>query len=157
MRVEIDGWKSNIQFSACHMIPSHGKCERLHGHNYAVHAKVYGEQNEEGIVIDFIELKNALRDITKELDHYVLLPKKSRFMDVRAYPELTKVEIGENVYQFPRGDTIILDLESTSAEELASYILERLFKELKFPDNVRSVEIGVDEGWGQGAWVRREL
>ena len=49
----IDGWKSNIRFSSAHIIPDYEKCGRLHGHTYAVHAKISGKLDKNGIIMDF--------------------------------------------------------------------------------------------------------
>ena len=61
-------------FSAAHFLQDyHGKCERLHGHNYRVYAHVRGsELDEGGMLLDFTELKKTLRDVCGELDHYNL-------------------------------------------------------------------------------------
>jgi 6-pyruvoyltetrahydropterin/6-carboxytetrahydropterin synthase len=58
-------------FAAAHSLTHyHGKCERLHGHNYRVLAWARGEElGEGGMLIDFILLKGALREIVGELDH----------------------------------------------------------------------------------------
>ena len=58
-------------FSAAHFLKDyHGKCERLHGHNYKVYAHVRGNRlNEGGMLLDFSELKKALRAVCGELDH----------------------------------------------------------------------------------------
>lgn len=64
VRVEAD-------FAAAHFLRDyHGKCENLHGHNYKVYAHVSGSVlNEGGMLLDFSILKNALRQVCKELDH----------------------------------------------------------------------------------------
>lgn len=58
-------------FSAAHFLKDyHGKCERLHGHNYKVYAHVRGSKLDEGgMLLDFSELKKALRAVCGELDH----------------------------------------------------------------------------------------
>lgn len=58
-------------FSAAHFLKDyHGKCERLHGHNYKVYAHVWGSKLDEGgMLLDFSELKKALRAVCGELDH----------------------------------------------------------------------------------------
>ena len=53
-------------------------CERLHGHNYRVWAEVEGPLDENQYVIDFIALRDALKTITDELDHHMLLPTSIR-------------------------------------------------------------------------------
>lgn len=64
VRVEAD-------FAAAHFLKDYnGKCENLHGHNYKVFAHVKGDSlNEGGMLMDFSQLKGALRAVCKELDH----------------------------------------------------------------------------------------
>lgn len=59
------------EFSAAHQLRGYeGACENLHGHNWKVEVAVRGSQlNEIGILIDFKELKKALKEILSELDH----------------------------------------------------------------------------------------
>ncbi len=58
-------------FAAAHFLAHyHGKCERLHGHNYRVRVTARGPKLDEGgMLVDFGVLKAALRDILAELDH----------------------------------------------------------------------------------------
>lgn len=58
-------------FAAAHFLGNyHGKCERLHGHNYKVRVYVSGDTLDEGgMLIDFGILKGALKEILRELDH----------------------------------------------------------------------------------------
>ena len=64
VRVEAD-------FAAAHFLKDyHGKCENLHGHNYKVYAHVRGDRLDEGgMLLDFTELKGALRKVCGKLDH----------------------------------------------------------------------------------------
>jgi 6-pyruvoyltetrahydropterin/6-carboxytetrahydropterin synthase len=59
------------EFAAAHALTHyHGKCERLHGHNYRVRAWARGEAlGEGGMLLDFAVLKAALRAVCGELDH----------------------------------------------------------------------------------------
>jgi len=58
-------------FSAAHFLTRyHGKCERLHGHNYKVFVTASGPRLDEGgMLLDFGVMKAALRKVTSELDH----------------------------------------------------------------------------------------
>ena len=58
-------------FAAAHFLQDyHGKCEHLHGHNYKVFAHVRGNQLDEGgMLLDFSELKAALRNVCGQVDH----------------------------------------------------------------------------------------
>jgi 6-pyruvoyltetrahydropterin/6-carboxytetrahydropterin synthase len=58
-------------FAAAHFLTDyHGKCERLHGHNYQVYAHFRGQELDSGgMLIDFGEAKKALRQVCDSLDH----------------------------------------------------------------------------------------
>jgi 6-pyruvoyltetrahydropterin/6-carboxytetrahydropterin synthase len=64
IRVEAD-------FAAAHFLSRyHGKCEKLHGHNYRVRLWARGGGLDEGgMLADFAVLKNALRQVCASLDH----------------------------------------------------------------------------------------
>jgi 6-pyruvoyltetrahydropterin/6-carboxytetrahydropterin synthase len=61
-------------FSSAHMLRGYaGDCERLHGHNYRIEATVVSnELNDIGILIDFRQVKNALKAVLGNLDHRML-------------------------------------------------------------------------------------
>lgn len=61
-------------FSAAHFLSQyHGKCERLHGHNYRVRVFASGEElDAAGMLIDFGALKGRLREVCEKLDHSCL-------------------------------------------------------------------------------------
>ena len=63
--------KVRTVFSAAHNLKNyHGKCERLHGHNWIVEAVfAYEELDKDGLAIDFRIAKKLLKDVTEELDH----------------------------------------------------------------------------------------
>ncbi len=156
MRLEIDGEYSGIKFSASHFIPGHAKCGRLHGHVYILRLLIHGEKDEHGMVMDFVILKKVLREISEELDHHLILPGKSDEMIISVGEEV-RVETAGKRYLFPAEDVVILDINQTSAEEIAEFFLRRLIEEVEFPRNVHRVEVGVDEERGQTAWAYREL
>jgi len=146
----IDGWKTNIRFSSAHIIPEYEKCGRLHGHTYAIHAKVVGTPDEKGIIIDFSVLKHILKTIAEELDHRILIPTDSGVSLVQKNKSVEITALGKH-YVFPKDDCLLLPISSTSVENLANYVLERVVNELDSSLAFTSIEIGVDEGYGQGA------
>lgn len=155
MRLEINGWSSKITFSATHLIVGHSKCGRLHGHDYAINCVIEGDIGKDGVIMDFISVKEFLRGVASELDHKVLVPGEDR--SVVEQGDSVKYSIGGKSYEFPRSDCVMLDVTVTSAEELAEWVIRRLLEKVTFPENVRRVEIGVDEGRGQGVWTSRDL
>jgi 6-pyruvoyltetrahydropterin/6-carboxytetrahydropterin synthase len=66
--------RTEARFSAAHFLPNyHGKCERLHGHNYRVRAWARGAGLDEGgMLVDFGEVRDALRSVILGLDHCLL-------------------------------------------------------------------------------------
>lgn len=70
-------WRLTVrdEFSAGHALRHYeGKCERLHGHNFAVELTVEGERLEPDteILLDFKLLKQALKAALEGLDHRIL-------------------------------------------------------------------------------------
>lgn len=61
-------------FAAAHRLVGYeGKCENLHGHNFAVDAFFSGEQlDRDGLLIDFKILKEHLKNVLDSLDHKYL-------------------------------------------------------------------------------------
>jgi 6-pyruvoyltetrahydropterin/6-carboxytetrahydropterin synthase len=50
-----------------------GQCENLHGHNWKVEVFVTGKEvGENGVLIDFREVKKATEQVIQELDHRFL-------------------------------------------------------------------------------------
>lgn len=155
MRLEINGWTSKITFSATHIIPMHSKCGRLHGHDYAINAVIEGDIGPDGVIMDFISVKEFLRNIAGELDHRVLIPKGDPGVTISG--DYVTYKIGDKELRMPVCDCIMLDIKVASAETLAEFVISRMLQKVKFPKNVRRIEIGVDEGRGQGAWTGRDL
>jgi len=61
-------------FAAAHFLRDyHGKCERLHGHNYKVHVTVQGDRLAfNGLLVDFKDVKRLTGEALEKLDHYHL-------------------------------------------------------------------------------------
>lgn len=153
MELRIDGWRKGIRFSSAHLTADLGKCERLHGHTYALHAVVEGPQGENRIVMDFVEIVGHMRKIADDLDHRVLVPVAGGRYDVDVGDETITMRFDGKSYSFPRGDCYELPAPSSTAEDVVQHVLE-LFKErAKLPEGVTRVRLGVDEGYGQGAWI----
>ncbi|MGD9963404.1 MAG: 6-pyruvoyl tetrahydropterin synthase family protein [Thermoplasmata archaeon] len=155
MRLEINGWSSKTTFSATHLIVGHSKCGRLHGHDYAINAVIEGDIGSDGVVMDFISVKEFLRGVASELDHKVIVPGKDSAVELRG--DSLRYSAGGKSYEFPRSDCVLLDVAVTSAEEIAEWVIRRLLEKVQFPSNVKRIEIGVDEGRGQGAWTSRDV
>ena len=51
-----------------HFLPGHSKCGTLHGHTYKVEVTIEG-QPKRGMVVDFADLKQSLREVLGCYDH----------------------------------------------------------------------------------------
>lgn len=61
-------------FDAAHnLVNYHGKCENLHGHTYKLRIVIEGLPDNEGMIIDFVEVSKIVKDkIIAKLDHSYL-------------------------------------------------------------------------------------
>ncbi len=157
MLLEIDGGYSGLRFSACHFIPRHEKCSRLHGHSYIVRLRMEGDIGEEGMIMDFVILKRTLKKIIDEVDHRTLLPARSKEVKIDVEGDSVEVVSGCKRYVFPKEDVALLDVPTTTAEEMCKMMTLRMKSEIDFPPNVRSISIGLDEERGQTAWYTEAL
>jgi 6-pyruvoyltetrahydropterin/6-carboxytetrahydropterin synthase len=93
-------------FAAAHRLPgSGGRCEGLHGHNFAVELAVEGERLDPvtGMLLDFGVLKGALARILADLDH----------RDLNALPALGGAS--------PSSENLALHILSRARQELAAH------------------------------------
>ncbi|MBW3614980.1 MAG: 6-carboxytetrahydropterin synthase QueD [Actinobacteria bacterium] len=83
-----------FSFEAAHQLPWHeGKCRRLHGHTYRLEVTVEGPVGDNGIVVDFAEVKAVVeREVVDRYDHQFL----NDFMD-NPTAELLAAEIWKAV------------------------------------------------------------
>ncbi len=141
-------------FSAAHFITFDGNvCEQLHGHNYRVAVEVEGPLDENQYVVDFIALRDALKGITDELDHHVLLPTGHPHVQVRSDEREVEVTFQDRRWVFPRDGCLLLPVSNTTAELLARYIGKRLLDDVQSRTGARPqrVQVAVDESNGQWA------
>ncbi len=95
-----------------------GKCRHLHGHNARVLVVLEGDAlDERGMLVDFSDIKNALRTwIDETLDHRMILCKED--------PALESLEkLGEPIY---------VTADNPTAENIARLIYDQAAK-LGFP------------------------
>jgi len=151
VRIQIDGWKAHIKFSAAHVIAGHPKCGRLHGHTYAIHVVLHGDAGADEMVFDFGIVKKALRSISDSLDHRLIAPASAVSP---AGSGQVEVKVGKKSYRIPATDVAAIDVPASSAERLSEFFAKRLLAQVDLPPHIHEVEVGVDEGPGQGAWVR---
>ena len=93
------------EFAAAHRLRGYkGACEKLHGHNWKLDVVLQSNRlNDLGLVMDFHEVKAALKDILAEFDHS-FLNDLARFKTVNPTTEnIAKAVADELVKRLPEG------------------------------------------------------
>jgi 6-pyruvoyl-tetrahydropterin synthase len=91
--------------------------------------------------------------VCDELDHKMLVPTQNPHLKITKKGDNIIISHGKKTYSFPKEDVLELDIPSATAEGLARYILDKIGPRLKSP-NIEEIEVGLDEGVGQGAWAK---
>ena len=155
----VDICKEQLTFSAAHFITFAGNiCERLHGHNYGVSCCVEGPLDQNRYVIDFIALRDRLAEITRLLDHHVLLPTQHPAIHVYedTGPQEVIATFEKKRWIFPSEDCVLLPVINTTAEEIAAYFVDQLRTTLgeHLRPEITSLTVRIDENQGQWAECR---
>ncbi len=153
-RWSIELEKESFKFSAAHfLIFPDGSAERLHGHNYRVYAEVDAALSRFGLVIDFTMVKPVIREMCDELDEHWIVPGRHHELSVEEREDGSiEVRYRERIYSAPREDVLVLPINNTSAENLATYLGRDLLRRLgeRFPDlDVERLRLAVEETSGQ--------
>lgn len=153
-RWSIELEKENFKFSAAHfLIFPDGSAERLHGHNYRVFVEIAARLSSHGLVLDFKQIKPVVREICDELDEHWLVPGEHATL---RWSEIAggsiEVRYLDRVYRAPREDVIVLPINNTSSENLATWFGRELLRRcrVRFPDvAVTTLRVAVEETAGQ--------
>jgi len=149
--------KERFTFCAAHFITyGDNVCEPLHGHNYAVSAEFFGPLGEHEYVIDFIAVRDILTELTRELDHRVILPTAHPTISVRQEGDEVVARFEERRWVFPASDCVLLPVANTTAELLAEFIAKSLRQRIvaQVTTSLEKIVVTVDECDGQRATCR---
>ncbi|MCF8267625.1 MAG: 6-carboxytetrahydropterin synthase [Ignavibacteriales bacterium] len=106
-----------------------GKCINLHGHSYKALIEIEGDKDNNGMVLDYYELKKWVKPVIEELDHAFMVYEQDQQL-VRILKEINSKHV-------------IVDFEST-AENISEYLLNRILQN-KAEYNIRKVKVRVYE------------
>jgi 6-pyruvoyltetrahydropterin/6-carboxytetrahydropterin synthase len=153
-RWSIEIYKEYFKFSAAHfLIFPDGEAERLHGHNYQVVVEVESALTEHGLVLDFKQVKPIVRELCDELDERFLVPGEHPVLTAEEVEgDALEVRYRDRRYVVPREDALVLPINNTSSENLATWFGRELLRRLgaRFADvEVRRLWVGVEETSGQ--------
>lgn len=152
--------KDYLRFSAAHFLIFGEKCERLHGHNYAVSVYLEGELDEDiGYIFDFIALKEFAEHHCNALDHKTIIPAKNKNVTINEKDTFIEVMFRDKKFSLPEADVLILPIMNCTAELLACYLCQKIKADLEDTDveNVTLIRVGVEESPGQAAYYTEEI
>ena len=118
--------KTEDSFDSAHFLARYnGKCRNIHGHRWRVVIEIAGENLDDGMVVDFTDIKAALKALTDNLDHSLVMEKDT--LKPQTYECL--VDEGFRI--------MIMDFRPT-AENFAKYFFDKI-KNKGF--NIRAAEV----------------
>jgi len=146
--------KEYFKFSAAHfLIFPDGSAERLHGHNYRVFIEIDATLSEHGLVIDFKEIKPVVRELLDSLDEHFLIPGEHPVLTHTVRDDgVCEVRYADRYYAAPVEDVLVMPMNNTSSENLATWIgreIGRLLAERFGEVEIRSLRVAVEETSGQ--------
>ena len=161
-RWSIDIYKEYFKFSAVHfLIFPDGSAERLHGHNYRVYVEIAAELTPHGLVLDFKQVKPLVRELVDELDEHWLVPGEHPTLRWNERVDgVLEVRYQDRYYAAPRADVMVLPINNTSSENLATWFGRELTRVLRdrFADvDIARLRVAVEETSGQrGVYLSEE-
>ena len=106
-----------------------GKCKNLHGHSYKCMVELTGEPDQNGMVLDYYDVKKIIEPLIDEMDH--------SFMVFSSDKELM------HALQTLNSRYIVVDFETT-AENICLYLLDKI-KSAKIPANISALKVKIFE------------
>ena len=145
-----------FRISSAHFVVGEDYSEAIHGHNFAIQVEVFGEQNEELMVVDFFKLQPCVEEILGEWDHRTLVPGENPNIEIEEKGDAVWIRFAGKEYALPKVDVCILPTPNITVEELARLLTIRLVKKLA-QKNIKRVQCSVFEYMGQGASFMLEV
>lgn len=117
-----------------------GGCQNLHGHSYRLRVTLHGSVGDDGMIMDFSELKKIVKPIIAEIDHCMMLHEKD--------DEFIK-------FMKTHGMKLITLPVHPTAENIAIYLGEKIKIELKSHYQVKKITLRLQET--ATAWAETEI
>tara|TARA_Y100001970_G_C14212659_1_gene847818 strand:+ start:43 stop:531 length:489 start_codon:yes stop_codon:yes gene_type:complete len=148
-----------LRFASAHMATLGDELEPLHGHNYVVSCTVTGDLTDDDWVIDFSVIKNAVYDVCKLLDHKFILQRNSSILEIDENNEFWFIVHNQKEYKFPKNDVVALDINNTTAENLAKWLFYSIKEAILTNNysNIYEMSIEVEEMPGQSGIYKSKL
>ena len=126
-----------------HRLPLHeGGCRNVHGHSYRMHVSVTGELDENGMVVDYFDLREIVDPLIERIDHAFLCDTSDT--DMLAF--LEKHEMKRVIVNFP-----------STAENIARWLLDQVIEPLQRYKNLKTIAVRLHETERTYAEVKFEV
>ena len=126
-----------------HRLPMHkGLCRNIHGHSYEAHIILSGELDEQGMVMDYFDMKGLIQSKVDELDHAFLCDAS----DAVVLEFLKEHNLKHVIVNFP-----------TTAENIARMLCDHVVSMLPAEHRLDAVKIRVFETEKTYAEVEQRL
>jgi 6-pyruvoyltetrahydropterin/6-carboxytetrahydropterin synthase len=151
MQTTIELSKEDLKFSAGHYTifsPTHR--EKLHGHNFNVHAAFTASVDENGIAFDYDIYKTKLKQLCKGLSETFLIAASSPYQHITEEGDLLFVHFHDEKIPFLRKDVTLLPMSNITVEELSRWFIEQLIAESDFDSyDIQLIRVKVFSAPGQ--------
>jgi 6-pyruvoyl-tetrahydropterin synthase len=126
MNTTVEVGRGEFGFSAAHAGVHDGEFEPLHGHTYQVTLWLFGVPGDGGMLIDFGEIKTALREAIAPLRRRTMMPGRAPEVLITSENNTLSIVAGRKRYVLPVDDVVVLPMVNTTTEAIAGYLLERV-------------------------------
>jgi 6-pyruvoyltetrahydropterin/6-carboxytetrahydropterin synthase len=148
--------RAEFGFYAAHIALYNGTVEPLHGHTFQVALRLSGELDSSGMLVEFGDVKPAMRDAVAPLRRRTLVPAQAPELEITPQDDSLSVVAGDKRYVLPAGDVTLLPLANTTLEALAGYLLDQVLPKLTRVGLV-AAELEISELPGTSAIARTDL
>jgi 6-pyruvoyl-tetrahydropterin synthase len=149
--LEVGG--GEFTFSAAHMSLHGGRFEALHGHTFTAVLRLSGAPDPAtGILVDFTEVKAALREAIRPLRRRTVLPADAPQVSVCDGGRVV-ADDGHKRYDLPAEDVTLLPVPNTTTEAIAGWLAAQVLPRLPEPARLRRVELVLSEAPDTAATV----
>jgi 6-pyruvoyl-tetrahydropterin synthase len=137
--------RGEFTFSAAHSGIHDGRFECLHGHTFTVAVHLTGATDGDGMVVDFVAVKAALRRVLAPLRKRTLFAADTPEVTIERHHDQVVVTGAGKHYSLPAEDVLLLPTTSTSTEAIAAYLLDGVMKLLPPSPGLTKVELELAE------------
>jgi 6-pyruvoyltetrahydropterin/6-carboxytetrahydropterin synthase len=123
----IELYREDLNFSAGHFtIFSATEREKLHGHNYQIHAAITTLVPENGLRFDYRYYHNKIKEVCQELNLCFLLPTESQYLKIEDAGQYYHAHFNQEVIPFLKADVRLIPIANTTVEELSHWFIGQL-------------------------------